>query len=515
MPPAPSPPPDRATQLFGLALALGAAGCAAGVARHALAMRFSHDDWEWLARGRDVPALVAEQLSFRSEVFRPVPRDLFALSLALFGLRTLPLAAFFLGVHALCAWQVARLGAALGLSRWAGAFAALLVFFGRESVEAFDFFSLNQVILSRLLVVAALTALLREERPPWWRWLPLTLAALGTHEQSALAAPLFLLCLVYRDGPAALRGLPRAPARRAFLAVCVGYGLLRVALLDPARQGSHALGFGALGFKAGVFVDHVAAFLHAHFGTGEAALPTLVTLAAFLFWCYRRTRRALPTLGLGAAWALVGYGPYFLAIHETSGYHFALALVGLALPAGALLDFWLFDPGLPRAVRLLAMPLALWVALPVWPHPPLITHKDFSAGARVVDLLRAGLRGAPGREPVRLIFLDDEWEPRGPPPFYLVQMSGEFDFNLDEHPTDNRNGALALNFPGRDVRVWVLGPTWAPLACARPGDVVLRVAHRRAGTGEARLGFEPLPKCADPPPGLADPVDAARRADAR
>ena len=515
MPPAAPDPPVAASlwsaRLFALALALGAVGCFLGLARHALAMQFSHDDWEWLARGRHLPSLLAAQLSFRSEVFRPVPQDLFALSLALFGPRPLPLAVFFLGVHVLGGFQTVRLGVALGLSRWAGAFAALLVFFSRESAEAFDFFSLNQVILSRLLVVSVLVVLLREERPRWWRWLPLTLAALGTHEQSILAAPLFLLCLVYRDGAAALRRLRRQRARLAFLAVCASYALLRGALLDTARQGSHALGFGALRFKLGVFWEHCAGFLHTHFDTRDDWVLGSVLLAAVAFWCYRHPRRAPHTLALGAAWALLGYGPYFLAIRETSGYHFALALIGLALPTGALLAFWLFDPDVPLAVRGLLMPLALWSVLPVGSRPPLFLPKNLRASTQVVTLVRAALRATPpDRQPVHLVFIDDEWSGRGPPPFYLVQMSGEHDFNHPYPTQDNRNGALAVSFPERAFRVWVMSPSLLPFLCARPADIVLRVSRPGADPRVPRYGFQRLAPCVGPlPPGLAAGAPAA------
>lgn len=511
-----------------VACGLVAAGCVAAFARFGAGMQFCLDDWEWLGRGADVPGLIRQQLRFQLEVFRPLPQHLYALSYALFGLRPGPFAALLVAGHLLAAVGAARVVRLLGFSTLTGVMAALLVLLDPVSAESLQFFSLNQPVLGRAFLLLALAGLLAHDAPRRRAWLPWALLGICSHEQAALLAPLWVLGRLHRDGARRTLAAMNSPHGRGVLGLCLGYVALRLALRDTDPNLPHALGLRALPLKWALFVKHLHGFVA--FRTGFAlrlgTVPqeslldprrTALHLAllggwivALGAWVALGPAKALRTASTAALWALGGYAPYFLAVNESAIYHFNLSLLGVSLlPAAALGALWSRCEGRARPLRAPVVALGLATVLPL--GRDYLRRPSFDAFPQISTHLRARLRSEPDGVS-HLIFLDGA-APRGPSvPAYIAQMSGEFDVNRPAPPRGAVNWALALSFPGRNLRVWVLTPAHAPFLCLREGDLALEV-HPLDLHGQ-RHRFVPVAPCARPgglPPALdgATPEGAA------
>jgi uncharacterized membrane protein (UPF0127 family) len=517
-------PPARVISMERVLLticAVAAAWCVADFARFGLAMRFCLDDWEWLGRGTRLTEVVRQQFLFKMEVFRPIPQLLFALSYRLFGLRTGPLAALFVASHLVAAYAAVRVVRSLGYSTPAAVVVALLALLDPVSAESFQFFSLNQPVLSRAFMLLALAALLERDPPTRRAWLPWAVLGILTHEQASLLAPLWVLCLLHRDGVKKTLAQLRSRHGITVLALCLGYLALRFALRHSDPNLPHALSLRAVPQKWARVIGHVRGFaaFHTGFGTTLGNVPLqgflspnrslLHTALMFLWlvvlgaWAVFSPAKAARTAVTAALWTLGGYAPYFLAINESANYHFNLSLVGLALlPGAALGGVWTLCEGRARPARLLIAALGLATVLPFGRH--YLLHGPLGAAREIIELLRPRVGAAPNRVS-NLIFLDDVSR-RGyaGAPSYLAQMSGEFGFNRSDEPGRSSNWALALNFPHQRIRVWVLSTAHAGYLCPRAGDVVLQVSMLPR-EGE-HLRFTPVATC-DRPGGLPVALD--------
>lgn len=519
-------PPPRVISPERVLLAIctvAAAWCVVDFARFGLSMRFCMDDWEWLGRGTRMTELVQQQLSFRMEVFRPVPQYLYALSYKLFGLRTGPFAALLVSAHLVAAWAAARVVRSLGYAPLTAAVVALLALLDPVSAESLQFFSLNQPVLSRAFMLLSLAALLERDPPPRRAWLPWAVLGILTHEQATLLAPLWVLCLLHRDGLKKTLAVVRSRHGVTVLTLCFGYLALRFALRHSDPNLPHALSLRAAPQKWVRLIGHLRGFVAFHTGYGSflgniplvgylsplrgslhnaVAVAWLVVLGV---WAALRPTRAARTALTSALWTLGGYAPYFLAINESANYHFNLSLVGLALlPGAALGELWTLCEGRARPARLAIAALGLVVVLPFGRR--YLLNAPLGAARAILELLRPRVRAAPDRV-TNLIFLDDvSRRGYGNAPTYLSQMSGEFSFNQVDEADGVHNWALALNFPHQRVRVWVLSTAHGPYLCPREGDLVLRVSA--PANDLFALRFAPVATC-DRPGGLPFALDPA------
>ena len=508
--------------------AASAAWFVADFARFGLAMRFCLDDWEWLGRGTRMTELVMQQLLFRMEVFRPIPQYLFALSYKLFGLRTVPLAALFVTTHLVAAYGAARVVRSLGYSPLTAVVVALLGLLDPVSAESFQFFSVNQPVLSRAFMLLALAGLLARDPPTRRAWLPWAVLGILTHEQATLLAPLWVLCVLHRDGVKKTLTALRSRHGITLLALCFGYVALRFALRHSDPNLPHALSVRAVPQKWLRVIGHLRTFVAFHTGYGTAlsnvpltgflapnrgslhAVLTGAWLVVLGGWAALRPAHAARTAVTATLWTLGGYAPYFLLINESSDYHFNLSLLGLALlPGAALGELWTLCEGRARPARLAIVALGLATVLPFGRR--YLQKSPLDAPRDILALLRPRLRAAPDRV-TNLIFLDDvSRRGYGGAPTYLAEMSGEFCFNGTDEARGVRNWALALNFPGRRIRVWVLSTAHGPFLCPREGDLVLHVSASSDDT--VALRFAPMARCARPG-GLPDALDPSTQAGA-
>jgi uncharacterized membrane protein (UPF0127 family) len=503
--------------------ALAAAWCVADFARFGLAMRYCMDDWEWLGRSTRMTELILQQFSFRMEVFRPLPQYLYALSYKLFGLRTGPFAALLVSSHLVAAWAAARVVRSLGYTTLSAAVVALLALLDPVSAESLQFFSLNQPVLSRAFMLLSLAALLERDPPPRRAWLPWAVLGILTHEQATLLAPLWVLCLLHRDGVTKTLAAVRTRHGATVLALCFGYLALRFALRHSDPNLPHALSLRAVPQKWARVIGHLRGFVAVHtgFGTAPGNFPRegyldhklsavhAVAAGAWLVvvgaWAALRPAHAGRTALTSALWVLGGYAPYFLAINESPNYHFNLSLIGLALlPGAAMGELWTLCEGRARPARLALAALGLVTVLPFGRR--YLQPGPLNAARSIIDQLRPRVRAAPDRVS-NLIFLDDvSHRGYGGAPLYLAQMSGEFSFNRVDQNSGERNWALALSFPHHRVRVWVLSTAHGPYLCPREDDLVLHVSA--PPNDSFALRFAPVATCTRPgglPPAL-DPT---------
>ncbi len=143
------------------------------------------------------------------------------------------------------------------------------------SAESFQFFSLNQPVLSRAFMLLALAALLERDPPTRRAWLPWAVLGILTHEQASLLAPLWVLCLLHRDGVKKTLAQLRSRHGITVLALCLGYLALRFALRHSDPNLPHALSLRAVPQKWARVIGHVRGFaaFHTGFGTTLGNVP--------------------------------------------------------------------------------------------------------------------------------------------------------------------------------------------------------------------------------------------------
>lgn len=480
-------------------------------ARFGLSIRYAFDDWEWLAKGTRPWSLFKEQLSFRTEVFRPVFQDLYAVSVGLWGLSPLPMAVVVMASHLAGVYATARLTRALGAGVWAGVLLGVMVLFDAVSVASMAYVSLNQVVLARALMLLALAVLL-EEPTRKGRWLSLVVLAMATHEQAVLLLPLWWVCVVIRDGWGEKDWVLKRVEARWLGGVVLGYVALRWVLRESDPGLPHALGLGAVFEKTKLFLSQARDFVGGLMGVAGANTSErwvgdgkqlvkfwglgVFWCGVFLLWVALEGSRALRWILGGALWALVGYAPYFFAVNETAKYHFNVALVGLAMPfAVAVTRVFVGFRERGRAwSEVGAVGVVVLTAVAVLPMGSArFMRSEVDVLSRVLTVVRSRVR--PGREGEwRVLFVDDvsrrEWNGSTE---YFEAMGGGWDVN-QVAPHDGKMWGLWLSLRGEYPRVWLLTGEHLNYVCLREGDVALRVTPA-VGGDPLEVGFEAEPEC--------------------
>jgi hypothetical protein len=441
---------------------------------------FAENDWLNLDAIHFLGTHVVDM--FSSEMFRPLTPVLFGVLHELLGLDARGFALFFIAVNIAAAVQLARVFHLLGFSWLAVTMGALSTLISRISIETFAFFTQQQLTLTRLFLVSAILGLLRAGRAGArsWYWLVWAVLALCTHEQSVLMVPLFFLCIVQRDGWDGISAALRRKDVKTFLAVVGVYLVLHVLLLRA--EGDHELSLLAIPHK----LDVLRSFTNAYLGWDRhlrsspiGTIPDLsgtILLGAFVYWLVVQRAQALRMVAFSLAWTVVGYSLYVLALRETAGYFFNVSEPGLGLLVGALLDFMVRGSRAPLLLGVAAIFAVGQTPVTANGNPECPPPRDVSP--RLMSLIDEAVREVPDGL-VRVIFVGDAPVNIDVAPSYLGAIGDDFDWNDRpiRHPAD-RAHAVAVTYPTRRFRTWVLDEETARYLCVRPGDAAIRVTDR-------------------------------------
>jgi hypothetical protein len=440
---------------------------ATAVVRHILgAANFSQNDWMNL----DAIHFLGTFPGVEGEVFRPFTPLLFGVLHDVFRLDARGFALFFIGVNILAAVQLARLFHLVGFSWLAVTIGGLSTLISRATLEAFGFFTVQQHTVSRLLLVSAILSLLRRgaaERRSW-NGLVYTGLALATHEQATMVFPLFFLCIAYRDGLTGVRTALRRRDVQAFVAVIGCYLLMHTVFLRA--EGPHALGLRGITSNLAVF----SAFAQQYLGDTFTGWTGLLLVAGSLYWLYVRRWQAARMMAFALGWAVTGFSLYFLALHGIPNYCFNVAEPGFGLLLGSLFDFMVRDQRTP-----LLLGVASVFALG---HTSVAAQAEWSprrdVSVRVMALIDEAVRESPSGL-IHIIFVQDGAVNPDIAAPYLGDIGDDSDWN--DHPirsAKDRAHAVAVTYPGRRFRIWVLDKETAPYLCVRSGDAAIRVLGR-------------------------------------
>jgi hypothetical protein len=176
------------------------------------------------------------------------------------------------------------------------------------------------------------------------------------------------------------------------------------------------------------------------------------------------------------AWTVVAFSLYFLALRETAGYFFNLSEPGLGLLVGSILAFMVQGERAPLLLRLAAIVAVVQSPVNAHGNPDCWPPRDISP--RLMRLIDEAVREVPDGL-VRVIFVGDEPVNIDKPPAYLGPIGDDFDWNDRpiRYPAD-RAHAVAVTYPTRRFRTWILDAETARYLCVRPGDAAIRVVDR-------------------------------------
>lgn len=401
---------------------------------------YDEDDWLFFAMARWLGAHVTDAEAMRhwlleyplprEPIYRPVTYLWFGLEYGLFGTAWWAWRLVTAALHVATAWQVRRLGTALGWSARAASLAAVVYAVHPLASETIVWINAQETQLLVLLVVAAVVAVARC-RP--WQAVALGMLAMLTKEQGVVVLGLGAL-VVLADRT---QWRPRAKAGLGLIVVAAAIGAFRwLVLTEPNNSEhleflSHFMSLSDIGHGVIVLAPLLTVPIVAGLGPSvwlAASLGGLLGASLGRAVAGLPRRSVFGLLAFAGAWAVLGLGPAIADIglprlDQAPGVspdwnfrHLALGLVGPALVMGALFARLMDVRGGPVAVCLTLSALAATLALNTWPYAQLAERQQAAIAAVGQGLApNAGLRLVQPNDTISTTFQYRRWvEPDAP-----------------------------------------------------------------------------------------------------
>jgi len=470
------PPPERIGAALVAVLLLVSVARAVDVT---LGTPLASNDWSAIYRSLNWYRFVDSLTEY--ENMRVLNRGMLALSFTLFGDNAIPPAALLALIDMAAVPLMAGVVVRLGFERRAGWFAGVATVVSPANASSVLWLSEREASTGRTLVLLFLYSAL--SRNPRVRILafPVLLLAIVSHETGVLALPMFYVCRALAPAPDCRVSLA-SRGERALLAWATLLTATRGAVFLAAVSGAEAPPHG-MSLAASVVAGGVAHFYQGirDFWVAPRVVACVVAGAVLM---YRRTRRAAPhgrdltggatiagpgeavarAWGLGAALAIIGYGPHFAFGSYSASYFLTLASAGLALPLAVTIDAAARHSGRPCVDAALAVAGAAVIALTVRVTPP----AQLACQTWFVDEVKAAAAAAIERAPrarARTLWLVGESVP--------VILDGQHAARAVD-VAYTRSFMLDLLFPEQPFEFVETTPNDGRFR-PRPGDAVLRM----------------------------------------